>query len=108
MSITEHIQEVAGHIADQRTEIDFLHRKSAGLFAAFLSVLTTLLFLLWMGSSATLLVATGLICAAAGLHHLATKREMKQVSQLLDQNMNYRDIIVEETFSGKSGDQAHS
>ena len=102
MTNTECIQDIADDIVAQRSAIGRLKEKHISLSGAFLAASTLFMGnLLLLSSALSYTIPLGIVALLAGFHWNMVYREMEQTYKLLAQNMFYRDLLVEETYSGK-------
>ena len=108
MTITEHIQGIADDIAVQRSEIGRLKSKHTSLTGAFLASTALLMInLILVTPTLGYTLPFAIITLLSGSQWTLINKEIARINVLLAQNMFYRELIIEETYSGRNDtDQA--
>jgi len=95
MNLTEHIQDVNDNITAQRDEVSILCKErvvSIAIFAAMVLTVPQLAgWYLTIGVAATTLM---------GLRYLLVERSIFRKKELISQNEFYRDVIIQESYTG--------
>jgi len=102
MSITEHIQDVANNIAAQRVELSEIQdqRKQAGLMTGIWALIYGAVLI--VGRAEAPFIVTGLAFLVFNLSRfIRFEKAFRLTSVLLSDNEHYKEIIVDEAYSGK-------
>lgn len=102
MTLTEHIQDVASNIANQRNELSELQaqRKQAGIMTGLWLAIYGMI--LSMSQPQTAFIILGFAFLAFNAYRLIRfERTIRLMSVLLSDNEHYKAIIVDEAYSGK-------
>lgn len=105
MTISEHIQNVSGAIFAQKNELEAIRgqRKQAGIMA----IVWLLIYgaMLLADQASILFISFGFAFLVFNIHRLIRfERAFRLTSVLLSDNERYKEIIVDEAYSGKESE----